>query len=48
MFDGQIFCALAPPAADQAMEALTALAQRWGVRLIPGPPESAWAAPRPT
>jgi hypothetical protein len=46
MFDGQIFCALAPPAAEKTMKQLESLVRGWGVRVIPGPPEYAWAAPR--
>ncbi|HXU81322.1 MAG TPA: hypothetical protein VN914_07990 [Polyangia bacterium] len=45
LFDSQIFCALAPPAAKEAMKRLETLARRWGLRVVPGPPEYAWVAP---
>jgi hypothetical protein len=46
MFDGQIHCTMTPPTAHESMHALDALARQWGLKIVAGPTEYAWAAPR--
>jgi hypothetical protein len=45
MFDGYVFVALAPPATEEAVAALGALADRWGIAVGAGRPEYAWVSP---
>jgi hypothetical protein len=46
VFDDQISCALPSDRAPGVQAALAELAQRWGLRIIPGDPSYAWASPR--